>query len=122
MADNFKEFYKLPSLASTNLDDFTKKVLIHIARTQGRLGKGGIPNLHASSLVVLQDWRDGKFQGWTLPKSSKASIDKEEKEQKNSKGSVIAPPSANIEQTTVVKEWSKEFDLDSLFADVFGDK
>jgi nuclear GTP-binding protein len=119
MAETFKEFYKIPSIASINLDDFTKKVLIHIARNQGRLGRGGIPNLHAASLIVLKDWRDGKFQGWTLPKSSTKAESESKDEISNNKG--IKPP-AKVEQTTIVREWAKEFDLDSLFSDVFGNK
>lgn len=118
MAESFKEFYRLPSVASVNLDDFTKKVLIHIARNQGRLGRGGIPNLHAAACIVLKDWRDGKFQGWTLPKSSAKAED--EKEAAISTNGVRPPP--KVEQTTVVNEWAKEFDLDTLFADVFGGK
>lgn len=117
MAENFREYYKLLSIASVDLDDFTKKVLIHIARNQGRLGRGGIPNLHAAACIVLKDWRDGKFLGWTLPKSSSKAEDKE----------IVAPtngvkPPPKVEQTTVVNEWAKEFDLDTLFADVFGGK
>ncbi|KAG0675163.1 hypothetical protein C6P40_001886 [Pichia californica] len=115
MAESFKNFYKLPALASIDLDDFTKNVLIHIARNQGRLGRGGIPNLHAAAMIVLKDWRDGKFQGWSLPKSSKAT----DNDVKIPNGASGAAPPPKVEQTTIVKEWSKEFDLDSLFADVF---
>lgn len=115
MAESFKSFYKLPAIGSIDLDDFTKKVLIQIARSQGRLGKGGIPNLHASACIVLKDWRDGKFQGWTVPNSSKdTSLSK------IPNGATGAKEPEKVEQTTVVKEWSKEFDLDSLFSDVFG--
>lgn len=123
MAENFKEFYKIPAIASINLDDFTKKVLIHIARNQGRLGRGGIPNLHAASMIVLKDWRDGKFQGWTLPKSSNKFNNEDNNNKEKSKipnGASGALPPPKVEQTTIVKEWSKEFDLDTLFADVFG--
>ena len=123
MAENFKQFYKIPAVASINLDDFTRKVLIHIARNQGRLGRGGVANLHAAACIVLKDWRDGKFQGWTLPKSSKgqaASAEGDEAHGVNGGRGVIPP--AKVEQTTVVKEWAQEFDLDSLFSDVFGAK
>ncbi|GAV27983.1 hypothetical protein PMKS-001451 [Pichia membranifaciens] len=124
MAENFKEFYKIPAVASISLDDFTKKVLIHIARNQGRLGRGGIANLHAAACIVLKDWRDGKFQGWTLPKSSKgraASAEDDNQAHGVNGGRGVTPP-AKVEQTTVVKEWAQEFDLDSLFSDVFGAK
>lgn len=113
MANEFRDFYKLPALASISLEDFSNKVLIHIARTQGRLGKHGIPNLHAAASIVLRDWRDGKFHGWTLPKSSKAASSDA------TVGSTVTP-TANAEQTTIVQEWAQEFDLNTLFADVFG--
>ncbi|GMM29663.1 RNA-binding GTPase [Martiniozyma asiatica (nom. inval.)] len=121
MANEFKQFYKLPALASVSLDEFSNKVLIHIARTQGRLGKGGIPNLHSAASIVLRDWRDGRFHGWTLPKSSKASAADEQDSVKIPSGAGSAPPPPKVEQTTIVKEWAQEFDLNSLFADVFGD-
>lgn len=120
MANEFKEFYKLPALASISLQDFSNKVLIHIARTQGRLGKHGIPNLHSAASIVLRDWRDGKFHGWTLPNSSKATTSNSDVKIPNGAGS--NPPPAKVEQTTIVKEWAQEFDLNTLFADVFGDK
>jgi nuclear GTP-binding protein len=125
MAASFKEFYSLPALAAGNLDDFTKKVLIHVARSQGRLGKGGVPNLHAASMVVLKDWREGKYNGWTLPNNSKANanantIAGEGEAAAAVKTSDGVKPPAKVEQTTVVQEWAKEFDLDGLFKDVFG--
>lgn len=118
MAESFKQFYKIPAIASINLEDFTKKVLIHVARSQGRLGRGGIPNLHAASMIILKDWRDGKFQGWTLPKSSKKEDNKEESKIPNGASGAAPPP--KVEQTTIVNEWAQEFDLNSLFSDVFG--
>lgn len=117
MANEFKQFYQLPALASISLEDFANKVLIHIARTQGRLGKNGIPNLHSAAGVVLRDWRDGKFHGWTLPNASKATASNV----KIPNGAGSAPPPPKVEQTTIVKEWAAEFDLNTLFADVFGD-
>ncbi|KAH3665860.1 hypothetical protein OGAPHI_004048 [Ogataea philodendri] len=110
MADGFKNFYQLPPLPSSDLDEFAKQVLIHIARKQGRLGKGGIPNLHSAGVTVLNDWRDGKIVGWTVPQP------REEAKNISSVSKLSAP--AKVEQTTVVKEWAKEFDLDALFAEV----
>lgn len=104
MTESFKKFYDLPSIPDSDLNEFCKNFLIHVARKRGRLSKGGIPNLHSAGLSVLNDWRDGKINGWVLPKSSKETSDPV-------KGS--APSS---EQTTIVNEWAKEFDLDALFA------
>ncbi|GMF61466.1 unnamed protein product [[Candida] boidinii] len=119
MANSFKNLYNIPALPAGNADEFTKNVLIHIARTRGRLGKGGIPNLPAAGSLILNDWRDGKILGYSLPKSSKKASEEEDKP-KVPIGATNAIPPPKVEQTTVVQEWAKEFDLDSLFGDVFG--
>ncbi|GME71216.1 unnamed protein product [Ambrosiozyma monospora] len=125
MAESFKKFYGLPALPSSNLTEFTNQVLIFLARKMGRLGKGGIPNLQSAGLAVLNDWRDGKFVGYTLPKSSKSAAaanggeDGEEEKSKIPNGASGAAPPPKVEQITVVKQWAQEFDLDKLFADVF---
>lgn len=116
MVDSFKKLYEVPSLPDSDVNEYAKQFLIHVARKRGRLSKGGVPNLHAAGLTVLNDWRDGKIVGYTLPKSSKqassAHIIK-------GAGSGTAP---SVEQTTIVSQWSKEFDLDGLFASLDNQK
>ncbi|CCE64729.1 hypothetical protein TPHA_0I02250 [Tetrapisispora phaffii CBS 4417] len=113
MTDSFKKFYELPALPSNDPDTFTKHFLIHVARMRGRLSKGGIPNLESAGISVLSDWRDGKFYGWVLPKASKDSMATGTISTISS-GATQEP--AKSEQTTIVSDWSKEFDLDGLFA------
>ncbi|KAH3669549.1 hypothetical protein WICMUC_004971 [Wickerhamomyces mucosus] len=110
MTESFKKFYELTPIPDSNLNEFAKNFLVHVARKRGRLGKGGIPNLHSAGVSVLNDWRDGKIVGWTLPKSSKET---DNEHIVKGAGSGSAP---SVEQTTIVSEWSKEFDLDGLFA------
>ncbi|ODV77000.1 uncharacterized protein CANTADRAFT_27417 [Suhomyces tanzawaensis NRRL Y-17324] len=118
MADGLKEYYQLPPVPSTDLDEFSKHFLIHVARTRGRLGRHGIPNLESAAMAVLNDWRDGRIIGWTLPKASKATAESAEDldAPKSSMRGEKEPP--KVEQTTVVTEWAKEFDLDALFATI----
>lgn len=119
MADGLKAYYNLPSLPANDFNDFSKQFLIHIARTKGRLGKGGVPNLESAAMSVLNDWRDGRIIGWALPNNSKVN---------NEQVDINGPKSATrgdkepekIEQTTVVNTWAKEFDLDGLLNDNFG--
>ncbi|CAG87387.2 DEHA2D16786p [Debaryomyces hansenii CBS767] len=124
MADGLKKYYSLPPLPSSDLNEFSKQFLIHIARTKGRLGKGGVPNLEAAAMSVLNDWRDGRIIGWTLPKASKSTSDGIDVADVNIDGPKSSmrgekePP--KIEQTTVVSTWAKEFDLDGLLGDNFG--
>lgn len=116
MTQSFKNFYEIPAIPAPDADTFTKHFLIHVARKRGRLGRGGIPNLASAGLSVLNDWRDGKFLGWVLPKASKVASEEKDKSSTISTGATAAP--VKTEQTTIVSEWSKEFDLDDLFGNL----
>lgn len=116
MADALKAYYQIPALPSSDLKEFTKQFLIHVARARGRLTKGGVPHIESAALNVLNDWRDGRITGWTLPNASKAH--KESEGPKSAARGDREP--AKVEQTTVVTEWAKEFDLDGLLGDNFG--
>ncbi|EAZ63006.1 predicted protein [Scheffersomyces stipitis CBS 6054] len=122
MAEGLKNYYQLPALPSADLNEFTKQFLIHVARSRGRLGKGGIPNLESAGMAVLNDWRDGRIIGWTLPKASKSASEAADAANidgpKSSLRGEKEPP--KVEQTTVVTAWAKEFDLDGLLGDNFG--
>ncbi|AAS51928.2 ADR008Wp [Eremothecium gossypii ATCC 10895] len=115
MTASFKKFYELPAIPAPDAESFTKQFLIHVARKRGRLSKGGIPNLTSAGVSVLNDWRDGKIMGWVLPNSSKAASAKATQPGASSETGPAGVRSST-EQTTIVEEWSKEFDLDSLFA------
>ncbi|EMG47071.1 NUG1 Nuclear GTP-binding protein NUG1 [Candida maltosa Xu316] len=120
MADGLKQYYQLPALPSNDLNEFVKHFLIHIARSKGRLGKGGVPNMDSAAISVLNDWRDGRIIGWTLPKASKSADtgDVNLDAPKSSLRGEKEPP--KVEQTTIVSSWAKEFDLDGLLGDNFG--
>ncbi|KAF2496297.1 hypothetical protein BU16DRAFT_572429 [Lophium mytilinum] len=57
------DVYGLPPLMSSD-GDMTTDFLVQVARKRGRLGKGGVPNLHSAAQTVITDWRDGRIQGW----------------------------------------------------------
>ncbi|CUS21933.1 LAQU0S04e04170g1_1 [Lachancea quebecensis] len=114
MTEAFKRLYELPPIPAADADSFTKQFLIHVARKRGRIGKGGIPNLSSAGISVLNDWRDGKILGWVLPNSSKDSSQNDLSAGGSATSSKKVPQM--VEQTSVVSEWSKEFDLDGLFA------
>lgn len=68
-----------------------------IAKRQGKLKKGGIPNLEAAAKTILTDWNQGKIPFYTTPPST--------------------PPPATASLATeavVVDGWAPEFDLKSL--------
>lgn len=105
MSEGLKQYYLLPPFPSSDFEEFTKQFLIHVARNKGRLGKGGIPNLESAAFLVLNDWKDGRILGWTLPKSKKGAAPE-----------VVVPKTEapRVERTEIVTEWAKEFDLDGL--------
>lgn len=116
MTNSFKKCYDLPPIPANDADSFTKQFLIHVARKRGRLGKGGIPNLSSAGISVLNDWRDGKFLGWTLPRTSQPGIINVDSIQSDKVDTGISCNPSKVEQISIVQQWSKEFDLDGLFA------
>ena len=103
------EVYDLPPLHTIG-SDRTTDFLVQVARKRGRLGKGGIPNLHSAAQTVINDWRDGRIQGWTSPPkytSTEAATTK------------TAPAAKGLvgDQKEIVKEWATEFKLEGLWGD-----
>ncbi|KAK4997656.1 nuclear GTP-binding protein nug1 [Elasticomyces elasticus] len=101
--------YNLPPLMATLNGDMTTDFLIQVARKRGRLGKGGVPNLHSAAQTVITDWRDGRIQGWVEAPVLQLLPDG-------------PAPGATVEglvgdQKTIVKEWAAEFKLEGLWGD-----
>lgn len=59
-----------------------------------------MPNLSAAAMGVLNDWRDGRVQGWI-----EVPVEVEEGEW------------SRREVKTVVKEWAREFRIEGLWGD-----
>lgn len=55
------DYYQLPPLV-LSATDLPARFLVEVARKRGRLGRGGIPNLHSAALVVLNDINDERLQ------------------------------------------------------------
>lgn len=99
-----------PMLSSAASADTTTDFLVQVARKRGRLGRGGVPNIHAAAMTVVTDWRDGRIQGWTeAPVLAVAGTD------------ASADPESEDgpmpDQKVIVTEWAKEFKLDGLWDD-----
>jgi nuclear GTP-binding protein len=105
------QVYDLPALL-TNGTDRTTDFLVQVARKRGRLGRGGIPNLHSAAQTVLCDWRDGRIQGWTSPpKYTPAAEPPTTKTAPATKGGLVG------DQKEIVKKWATEFKLEGLWGD-----
>lgn len=55
------EFYQLPPLVTAG-SDVTTRFLVDVARKRGRLSRGGVPNLHAAALTVLNDLQEQRLK------------------------------------------------------------
>jgi nuclear GTP-binding protein len=105
------ELYGITTLFPTK-GDKTTDFLIQVARKRGRLGKGGVPNIESAAMTVINDWRDGRIQGWAnapvLPVVTA-----------NAATTTAAAPGADT--TQVVTEWAKEFKIEGLWGNGEGD-
>ncbi|KAJ4355090.1 nuclear GTP-binding protein nug1 [Ascochyta clinopodiicola] len=106
------EVYDLPALNGVGKDK-TTDFLVQVARKRGRLGKGGVPNLYSSAQTVLNDWRDGRIQGWTDPSKYKPA----EPTATNKTAPALKTAGLVGDQKEIVKEWAAEFKLDGLWGD-----
>lgn len=105
------ELYGITTLFPTN-GDKTTDFLIQVARKRGRLGKGGVPNIESAAMTVINDWRDGRIQGWAnapvLPVVAS-----------NDPAATTAAP--GVDTTQVVTEWAKEFKIEGLWGNGEGE-
>lgn len=108
------ETYGIPPL-QTETKDMTSDFLIYVARKRGRLGKGGVPNLHAAAQTVVSDWREGRIQGWCEPPAVEDKVEVGKAAQAKGLGAL-----GESENRKIVSQWAKEFDLDGLLGDAAG--
>lgn len=105
----------------TGADDMTTDFLLQVARRRGRLGKGGVPNLHAAGLNVIGDWRDGRISGWVEAPTSAANGSSaaalSDSGTKDDRAAANGATDVDPDQKKVVKEWAAEFKLDGLWND-----
>jgi nuclear GTP-binding protein len=101
------DMYGIPPLFPSN-GDKTNDFLIQVARKRGRLGKGGVPNIQSAAMTVINDWRDGRIQGWVEPPTLPVvgiSTD----------GSAGDSNIAGADTKEIVSGWAKEFKIEGLW-------
>ncbi|XP_037074158.1 guanine nucleotide-binding protein-like 3 homolog [Pollicipes pollicipes] len=81
--------YRLPMFSTT------AEFLLLLARRQGRLKRGGVPDAAAAARLVLQDWNTGRIKYYTHPPAAAAAVG----------------------DATIVTQMAAEFDLDALAAE-----
>ncbi|KAL3458794.1 P-loop containing nucleoside triphosphate hydrolase protein [Aspergillus heterothallicus] len=103
------QVYNIPTLfPASSTSDQTHGFLIEVARKRGRLGKGGIPNLEAAAMTVVNDWRDGRIQGWATPPVLQV-VDA------NASTTATAAAAPGVDTRQVVTEWAAEFKIEGLW-------
>lgn len=108
------KYYGIVALGPFAQGDTTTDFLVQVARKRGRLGRGGVPNLNAAAMTVINDWRDGRIQGWVDPPVLKVADDIEMVEGED-KDKALA---VSADRKEIVKEWAAEFQLEGLWGDV----
>ncbi|KAJ3033340.1 Guanine nucleotide-binding protein-like 3 [Rhizophlyctis rosea] len=87
--EQLRQLYNVPVFADTR--DF----LINIARVQGKLRRGGIPDLENAARSILRDWNSGRIPFYTVPPASGVAVE-----------SHVA--------SEIVQTWAKEFALPEI--------
>ena len=82
--------YRLPEFEGSS-DEF----LAILAHKKGKLKKKGFPDVRGAAKVMIQDWSSGKIRFYKLPPTPEF-------------------PEDPTETTVVVRDWSAEFDIESL--------
>lgn len=105
--------YGIPPLVTTS-PDLTNDFLIQVARKRGRLGKGGVPNSNSAAFCVINDWRDGRIQGWVDPPEIVPTVGALDAQAQQGIKMVDVEP-VIADQKEIVTEWAAEFKLEGLW-------
>lgn len=99
------DHYNVPPLVIAG-SDLTSRFLVEVARKRGRLGRGGVPNLHSAALTVLGDLNEERL---VLP--AVESVKQLKVIDRGGKGEV-----------KVVTQLAEPFKIEGLWGDVKGAK
>jgi len=83
--ESLMHVYMLPEFNST------EEFLFHVAKSRGKLKKGGVPDMDQAATLVLQDWNSGRIPFYMAP-----------------------PEEAKDGEVRMVSQFSEEFDINAL--------
>ncbi|KAF9448422.1 P-loop containing nucleoside triphosphate hydrolase protein [Macrolepiota fuliginosa MF-IS2] len=107
--ETLQKIYKIPEYHSTI------EFLTMLSLTNGRLLKGGTPDLMATARQVLNDWNHQKIPYFTEPPSVHPSLIPSTVASASRDGPTIASGAENVGQAQIVSQFSKPFQLEGLF-------
>jgi nuclear GTP-binding protein len=115
------DHYDTPALPPSLSGDETTAFLVHVARKRGRLGKGGVPNVSAAAMAVLNDYRDGRIglyqEAPVLEIEDSKNADKSVVGKKGKSGDGEKGEEKMKDQKEIVSAWGEEFKLEGLWGD-----
>lgn len=80
----------------------TMTFLSMVARSKGRVLKGGVPDKAMAARLVIRDWNRGKIPYYSVPP-------------KDTAGSATADAVSNVGDAKIVSQFSEEFDISKIF-------
>eukprot|EP01038_Epipyxis_sp_PR26KG_P006905 gene6905-9457_t len=89
--DYLMQLYSIPRFKEKDCISF----LALVAKSTGKLKKGGIPNTDAAGRTILHDWNNGKIKYYCKPPK-------------------VIKLSANETESKIINHFSNEFDIDEL--------
>ncbi|KJA18946.1 hypothetical protein HYPSUDRAFT_56903 [Hypholoma sublateritium FD-334 SS-4] len=120
--ETLQKIYNLPEFTST------LEFLTMVALSNGRLLKGGTPDLNSAARQVLSDWNQQKIPYFSSPPTIHPSLIPSTipATRNGDEAPTIAPGAENVGQAQILSEFSQPFTLDGLFgaadAGVFGNR
>ena len=95
--------------------------LVEVARSKGRLRKGGVPDLDGTARSILRDWTTGKIAYYVPPPAKAAG---EVADTPSTTASALVADS-DVGSAAIVTQFAPQFNLEELFGEadqaVFGD-
>ncbi|KAF8197009.1 P-loop containing nucleoside triphosphate hydrolase protein [Pholiota molesta] len=110
--ENLQKIYNLPEFSST------LEFLTMMALSNGRLLKGGTPDLNSAARQVLSDWNQQKIPYFSTPPTIHPSLIPSTvlaATRNGEDGPMIAPGAENVGHAQILSEFSQPFTLDGLF-------
>ncbi|KDQ17386.1 hypothetical protein BOTBODRAFT_43022 [Botryobasidium botryosum FD-172 SS1] len=122
-AETLQRVYSIPPFANPT------EMLVMIALSRGRLGKGGTPDISAAARSVLHDWNVGNIPYHTIPPavhpSSIPSLPSIPASVQTGESSMQMRAADDVGQAQILNKFDQAFDLEGLWQtvdeDVLGD-
>lgn len=96
------DHYAMPPPVTAG-SDLPTRFLVEVARKRGRLGRGGVPNLHSAALTVLGDVNEGRL---VLPAVQPVAVEKK---------SVVREVGDGKGEVRVVEKMAQPFKIEGLW-------